>query len=122
MNVKLYFLPPVECVKVTNENLEEVAQWCGGKVAQTESRKIPGRIDSYVWVPTPKGRSISWAFPGMYVTRRIVKNVRGETRTTYAAFRRDYFENNYYITPDEASKVVEIVDFEAEKIEISDAE
>lgn len=53
-------------------------------------------MDSYVWVPTPKDSHISWAFPGMYVTKRLVKTVKGELRATWAVFRRDYFEKNYF--------------------------
>lgn len=99
MQKKFYFLSPVEVVKVTSNNLEEVAEWCGGKVAQTESRRVPGRMDSYVWVPTPKGSKISWAFPGMFITKRLVRTLDGDLRSTWAVFRRDYFEKNYFDTP-----------------------
>ena len=102
MEKSFYFLSPVEVVKVTKENLEEVAEWCGGKVATTESRRVPGRMDSYVWVPTPKGTKISWAFPGMFITKRLVRTVKDEIRITYAVFRRDYFEKNYFDSPIEA--------------------
>lgn len=100
---QFYFLSPVEVVKVTAQNLEEAAAWCGGKVAQTESRRRPGTMDSYVWVPTPKaaekGGGISWAFPGMYITKRLVITMKDEVRVTYAVFRKDYFEKNYFDTP-----------------------
>lgn len=96
MRKSFYFLAPVEVVKVTTQNLSEVAEWCGGQVQETESRKYPGRMDSYVWVPTPKGSTVSWAFPGMYVTKRLVATVKGELKTTWAVFRRDYFEKNYF--------------------------
>lgn len=102
MQKKFYFLSPVEVVKVTPHNLEEVAKWCGGKVAQTESRLVPGRMDSYVWVPTPKGNNVSWAFPGMFITKRLVVNVKNELRATWAVFRRDYFEKNYFDAPIDA--------------------
>ena len=102
MEKSFYFLSPVEVVKVTKENLEEVAEWCGGKVATTESRRVPGRMDSYVWVPTPKGTKISWAFPGMFITKRLVRTVKDEIRVTYSVFRRDYFEKNYFDSPLEA--------------------
>lgn len=102
MKKQFYFLSPVEVVKVTTQNLEEVAEWCGGKVAKTESRRVPGRLDPYVWVPTPKGTSISWAFPGMYITKRLVVTVKGELTTTWAVFRKDYFEKNYFDTPQAA--------------------
>lgn len=102
MKTQFYFPAPVEVVKVTNENLAEVAEWCGGKVASTESRRVPGRQDSYVWVPTPKGNSISWAFPGMYITKRLVVTVKDEMKATYAVFRRDYFSRNYFDTPTDA--------------------
>lgn len=99
MQKQFYFLSPVEVVKVTLQNLAEVAEWCGGKVASTESRRVPGRMDSYVWVPTPKGTAISWAFPGMFVTKRLVRSAKDELRVTYAVFRKDYFEKNYFDTP-----------------------
>jgi len=97
-----YFLSPVKVIKVTSQNLQEAAEWCGGKVAQTESRRVPGRMDSYVWVPTPKDTKLSWAFPGMFITQRLVITVKGETRATYAVFRRDYFDKNYFESPQDA--------------------
>lgn len=102
MKTSFYFPAPVEVVKVTNENLAEVAEWCGGKVASTESRRVPGRQDSYVWVPTPKGNSVSWAFPGMFITKRMVVTIKDEMKATYAVFRKDYFNRNYFDTPTEA--------------------
>lgn len=97
-----FFLSPVEVVKVTSSNLQEVAEWCGGQVAETESRRVPGRMDSYVWVPTPKGTSISWAFPGMFITKRLVRTVKDEIRVTFAVFRKDYFDKNYFDSPNQA--------------------
>lgn len=102
MQKNFYFLSPVEVVKVSTSNLQEVAEWCGGKVATTESRRVPGRQDSYVWAPTPKGTAISWAFPGMFITKRLVRTIKDELRVTYAVFRRDYFEKNYFDNPTEA--------------------
>lgn len=99
MQKQFYFLSPVEVVKVTSQNLAEVAEWCGGKVASTESKKVPGRMDSYVWVPTPKGTQVSWAFPGMFITKRLVTTLQGELRATWAVYRRDYFNKNYFDTP-----------------------
>lgn len=103
MNKDFFFLSPVEVVKVTSQNLEEVAEWCGGSVQKTESRRVPGRMDSYVLVPTPKDTNISWAFPGMFITKRLVVTVKDELRATYAVFRRDYFEKNYFSTPKDAA-------------------
>jgi len=103
MNKQFYFLSPVEVVKVTSQNLEEVAEWCGGSVQETESRRVPGRMDKYVLVPTPKDTNISWAFPGMFITKRLVVTVKDELRSTYAVFRRDYFEKNYFDTPKDAA-------------------
>jgi hypothetical protein len=103
MNKQFYFLSPVEVVKVTSQNLEEVAEWCGGSVQETESRRVPGRMDKYVLVPTPKDTNISWAFPGMFITKRLVVTVKDELRATYAVFRRDYFEKNYFDTPKDAA-------------------
>lgn len=102
LNAQFYFLSPVEVVKVTVQNLQEVAEWCGGVVAQTESRRKPGTMDKYVWVPTPEGAKVSSAFPGMYVTRRLVATNKGELKVTWAVFRLDYFEANYFGAPGEA--------------------
>ncbi len=102
LNNEFYFVSPLEVVKVTSENLEEAAAWCGGKVAQVESRKVKGRLDSYVWVPTPKGTQISWAFPGMFITRRIIVTLKNELAYSFQVYRRDYFEKNYFGTPNEA--------------------
>lgn len=102
MKTQFFYPAPVEVVKVTNENLGDVAEWCGGKVAATESRRIPGKMDSYVWVPTPKGSSISWAFPGMFITKRMVVTVKDEMKATFAVFRRDYFSRNYFDTSTDA--------------------
>ena len=103
MNKQFYFLSPVEVVKVSSQNLEEVAEWCGGSVQETESRRVPGRMDKYVLVPTPKDTNISWAFPGMFITKRLVVTVKDELRGTFAVFRRDYFEKNYFDTPKDAA-------------------
>lgn len=102
METQFHFLSPVEVVKVTSQNLEEVAAWCGGSVAETASRRVEGRMDKYVWVPTPNESNISWAFPGMFVTRRIVITVKGEFKETWAVFRKDYFEKNYFDSPTSA--------------------
>lgn len=98
-----YFLSPIEVVKVTKQNLEEVAEWCGGKVLEAESRKAKGRMDKYVWVPTPKGSNVSWAFPGMYVTKRLVITDQNTIKETWAVYRRDYFTKNYFETPKAAA-------------------
>lgn len=102
LNNQFFFVAPLEVVKVTRDNLEEAAAWCGGKVAEVASRKVEGRIDSYVWVPTPKGTQISWAFPGMFITRRIVVTLKNELTYTYQVYKRDYLERNYFGTPNEA--------------------
>lgn len=102
LQTNFYFLSPVEVVRVTPKNLEEVAEWCGGKVAETESRRVEGRMDKYVWVPTPKGSAISWAFPGMYITKRVVITETNELKVTYSVFRKAYFKANYFATPNEA--------------------
>lgn len=99
MHKQFYFLSPVEVVKVTPQNMEEVAEWCGGRVAQIENKRKPGQMDKYVWVPTPKGSASSSAYPGMYVTKRIVVTVNSELKTTFSVFRKDYFDKNYFDTP-----------------------
>lgn len=102
LNNQFFFVAPLEVVKVTKDNLEEAAKWCGGQVHQVASRRVEGRIDSYVWVPTPKGTQISWAFPGMFITRRIVVTLKDELAYSYQVYKRDYFQRNYFGTPNEA--------------------
>jgi len=103
MKQDFFFLSPVLVVKVTNQNLDEVAEWCGGEVGETESRRKQGAMDKYVWVPTPKGNQTSWAFPGMFVTKRLVITMQGKLKATWAVFRRDYFEKNYFDSPEAAT-------------------
>jgi hypothetical protein len=102
LQTNFYFLSPVEVVKVTPKNIEEVAEWCGGKVAETESRRVEGRMDKYVWVPTPKGTAISWAFPGMFITKRVVITEKDEIKVTFSVFRKDYFKANFFQSPEVA--------------------
>lgn len=96
---QFYFMSPVQVVKVTTHNIEQAAEWCGGKIKTTESRRHPGRTDKYVDVPVPKGAALVMAFPGMYITKRIVISLENEIKVTYAVFRRDYFEKNYFLEP-----------------------
>lgn len=99
LNEQFAFLSPVQYVKVTKQNLEEVAEWCGGKVAKIESRRKPGQMDDYVWVPTPDENKTSSAFPGYYVTKRIVMTAHNELKVTWAVFAGRYFEKNYFDSP-----------------------
>lgn len=99
MDKTLYFPPPVQAVKVTSSNLAEVAEWCGGQVAKMERKSEPGSYDSYVWVPTPKGASVYAAYPGMYVTKRVSINTKGNLKESWAVFHRDYFDKNYFQNP-----------------------
>lgn len=99
---QFFFLSPVQVVKVTKENLNEVAEWCGGTVLETPSRRDPKVLDKYVHVPTPEGSAISWAFPNMYITRRLVVTGKGDMKTSFAVFKRDYFEKNYFVDPSDA--------------------
>lgn len=100
MQKQFYFLSPIEAVKVTAENLQEVADWCGGKVVSIESKKTPGTMDQYVWVPVPnKGSYLSDAYPGMWVTRRLVIGHKEELRVSWAVMRQDHFRRNYFETP-----------------------
>lgn len=99
MDKMLFFPAPVEAVKVTPVNLEEVASWCGGRVCTLERKTQPGVFDDYVWVPTPKGSSVFAAYPGMYVTRRVSVNTKGSFKDSWAVFHRDYFEKNYFQNP-----------------------
>lgn len=96
---QFYFMSPVQVVKVTTHNIEQAAEWCGGKIKSTESRRNPGRTDKYVDVPVPKGAALVMAFPGMYITKRIVISLENQIKVSYAVFRRDYFEKNYFLEP-----------------------
>lgn len=99
LETKFMFLSPVEAVKVAEDNLEEVAAWCGGRVAETESKRKPGTFEKYVWVPVPEQNRISWAFPGMIVTKRVVNTLQGDLAVTFAIFREDYYTKNYFDDP-----------------------
>lgn len=103
LNTNFFFMSPVEVVRVTPKNLTEVAEWCGGKVARTASKHVKNRVDSYVDVPTPKGAPISWAFPGMYITKRLAITEKDEIKASFSVFRKDYFSKNYFKTSSEAS-------------------
>jgi hypothetical protein len=96
---QFYFMSPVQVVKVTTHNIEQAAEWCGGKIKTTDSRRHPGRTDKYVDVPVPKGAALVMAFPGMYITKRVVISLENEIKVSYAVFRRDYFEKNYFLEP-----------------------
>lgn len=97
-----YFMSPVQVVKVTTHNIEQAAEWCGGEIKSTESRRNPGRTDRYIDVPVPKGAALVMAFPGMYITKRVVISLENEIKVTYGVFRRDYFEKNYFLEPIES--------------------
>lgn len=103
MQTDFYFPAPVQVVKVTSQNLEEVAEWCGGSIQETPSRRDKTKMDKYVLVPTPADNKMAWAFPGMFITKRLVVTVKNELKETYAVFRRDYFEKNYFETPQSAT-------------------
>lgn len=103
LSTDFFFLSPVEAVKVTPKNLKAVAEWCGGKVDKKKSERVPGRVDSFVVVPTPRGAAISMAFPGMFVTKRLAVNENDDLKATFSVMRRDYFAKNYFETPAAAS-------------------
>lgn len=103
LNRKFSFLAPLEVVKVTSETIEEAALWCGGTIHETESRRVKGRMDKYILVPTPKGNATSWAFPGMYITKRLAVTEKDTLKPTFSVFRRDYFERNCFDSPQEAT-------------------
>lgn len=104
INKQFFFSAPAEVVRVTKNNLHEVAEWCGGKVAETPSKKDPNKMSPYVWVPTPPRTRLTWAFVGMYVTKRLIVGVDGKITESWQVFRRDYFQANFFETPDAAIK------------------
>lgn len=99
---KFYFMSPVQVVKVTTHNIEQAAEWCGGVIKTTESRRNPGRTDRYIDVPVPKGAALVMAFPGMFITKRVVITLENDIKVTYGVFRKDFFEKNYWAEPLEA--------------------
>jgi len=105
LTTEFHFTAPVEAVLVTEENMEEVAEWCGGRVWNEDSG-TPGKSDKYVWVETPKSASLNWAYPGMYVTKRVVISMKGEVKVTWSVFRANYFTRNFFETPIEAVDAV----------------
>jgi hypothetical protein len=96
---KFYFMSPVQVVKVTTHNIEQAAEWCGGEIKTTDSRRTPGRVDRYVDVPTPKGAALSMAFPGMFITKRVVVSLENELKVSYGVFRINFFSRNYFQEP-----------------------
>ena len=97
-----YWTSPVEVARVTPTNMEEIAEWCGGYIDITESRRKPGEMDKLVRVPVSgRGNALSTAFIGMFVTRRLAVNERGELKDTFAVFRYSYFGANYFATPEQ---------------------
>lgn len=94
-----FFMSPVQVVKVTTHNIEQAAEWCGGEIKTTESRRNPGRTDKYIDVPVPKGSALVMAFPGMYITKRCVITLEDTIKVTYAVFRKNFFEKNYFLKP-----------------------
>jgi len=96
---QFYFLSPVQVIQVTKENIQEAAEWCGGDVLEIANRRDPKKMDQYVHVPVPENSAISWAFPGMFITRRLVIAQDGNMKISWAVFKRDYFEKNYFTDP-----------------------
>lgn len=94
---EFFFVAPISAMLVTDDNMEAVAKWCGGSV----ERPAKAKKDCVV-VKTPKSASLSWAFPGMYVTRRIVVSTEGVVHETWGVFRASYFARNYFETPIES--------------------
>lgn len=104
MKTETYFAIPVEAVRVTKDNMKEVAEWCGGRIFERESKKVPGQIDEYVWVPTPRKATISWAYPGMYVTKQTRISSEDKVTVTWAVFQGAYFMRNYFLDASRASQ------------------
>ena len=92
MQTTYQYSAPVETVRVTKENINEVAEWCGGSIV-TKGDKTA------VLVPTSKNAKISLAFPTMFVTKRIVSTSRKGFVVTFAVFRKEYFAKNYFQDP-----------------------
>jgi hypothetical protein len=56
----------VEAVRVTTDNMEEIAEWCGGRVVETPGY-APGR--KHIQIPTgPTGLGLARAHLGNWVT------------------------------------------------------
>lgn len=60
---------PVQAIRVTQENLYDVASWCTGQVKETTART--GTVKQYVKVEVISPRNIkqTMAFPGDWVLR-----------------------------------------------------
>lgn len=92
MDLKHYFTSPLEAVQVKDDNMEEIATWCGGRVVHDSDKP-------YVWVPVPENSKITAALPGMWITRRCVISLKNEIKYTFSIFRPDYFKKNYFDSP-----------------------
>lgn len=78
---------PVEAVKVTEDNLSEVAGWCGGLVVPAGT--IGNSKETYIHVPVrnPRRDSDSQAFIGMWIVKEDFRNCRVVTNKQ---FRNSY--------------------------------
>lgn len=93
---------PMECVSVTRENTQAVAEWCGGKVFETEDKNVPGSTVSYVQVPVRDSARIAQAFPGSVVARKTTVGRFNKKRVVWAVFNRGYFNANVFVDPNAA--------------------
>lgn len=69
---------PVEAVQVTMDNLQEVADWCGGLVVPPGSIVGQNNTEPYVFVNVrnPRNDADKQAFPTMWVIREDFRNNR----------------------------------------------
>ncbi|ASR80128.1 hypothetical protein PQB77_gp69 [Arthrobacter phage Correa] len=90
---------PVEAVKISLENVEEVASWCGGNVFQDSKPTDPTDIRTAVVFPTLMGGVE--APLGFY----LVKNAKGAfSKVSASAFEQEY---NVVETPSDPEFVEE---------------
>ena len=105
IQIDMYQAKPVEAVKVTAENKETLAVWCGGRIEKV--KKASGESVSVLYVPigttiAPRegvARSASW----------IVKEPSGRFRIFYSnAFERIFDKINVDSAPDDQEAIIQM--------------
>lgn len=89
LQVKLYQASPVEAVQVAENNLEAVAEWCGGNLSDEDRAK--GRI----------GVAVGSGWNTRLIYARIGSWVVKESTGTCRVFRNSGFERVFSEVPNE---------------------
>ena len=93
MEIKKYLRKPfsIEAVQVTPENMEEVAEWCGGTIMRNGTEGKNAYIKVKVYRPVSVRQS--QAFAGDWVLR---------AGKGFKVYNEAAFENTFYLDPEPA--------------------